>query len=41
MPLFAELDNDNRVLRVLVSVSKAWLESRMGGRWVYEIEYVY
>lgn len=34
MALFAELDNDKRVLRVVVCDSKAWLESRLGGTWV-------
>lgn len=34
MALFAELDNDKRVLRVVVCDSREWLESRLGGTWV-------
>ena len=34
MALFAELDNDKRVLRVVVCDSREWLEQRLGGTWV-------
>lgn len=34
MALFAELDNEKRVLRVVVCDSREWLESRLGGTWV-------
>lgn len=34
MALFAELDNDKRVLRVVVCDSVQWLEQRLGGTWV-------
>lgn len=34
MALFAELDNDKRVLRVVVCNDIAWLQSRLGGTWV-------
>lgn len=34
MALFAELDDDKRVLRVVVCDSREWLESRLGGTWV-------
>lgn len=34
MALYAELDNDKRVIRVVVCDSLAWLQSRLGGTWV-------
>jgi hypothetical protein len=34
MPLFAEIDNANHVLRVIVAGTKEWCESRLGGTWV-------
>lgn len=34
MALFAEIDGNKRVLRVVVCDSVAWLQSRLGGTWV-------
>lgn len=34
MALYAELDSDKRVLRVVVCDSLEWLQERLGGTWV-------
>lgn len=34
MGLFAEIDNDKRVLRVIVADNAAWCQQRLGGTWV-------
>lgn len=34
MSYFAELDNEDLVLRVIVADSKEWCEQNLGGTWV-------
>lgn len=38
MSLYAELDADNRVLRVVVCDSLEWLQSRTPGTWVEDVD---
>ena len=34
MAHFAEIDSDNKVLRVIVADTKEWCEDNLGGTWV-------
>jgi hypothetical protein len=34
MAHFAEIDSDNKVLRVIVADTKEWCEDNLGGTWI-------
>jgi hypothetical protein len=34
MAHFAEIDSDNKVLRIIVADTKQWCEDNLGGTWV-------